>query len=113
MTFIIGTPHTHNAGYFRNDDTASGGKLSEADIQTCTHCQKVIKMQDWRLSGAWCQNCGAPICEHCGTRMLTYGCEPFVKKLEEHFKLLKKFDQYLKVAEPVPAGREPIVLAGS
>lgn len=113
MTFIIGTPHTHNAGYYRNDDRCGGGKLSEADIQTCTHCQAVIKMQEWRVDGAWCAKCSAPICTHCGTRALTYGCEPFVKQLEAHLRILTKFDHYLQVAEPTPAVQQPLVLAGS
>jgi hypothetical protein len=113
MTFLIGTPHTHNAGYCRNDDTPSGGQLTEADIQTCTHCQKIIKMQEWRLAGAWCHHCGAPICMACGERALIYGCEPFVKQLEAHLRLLTTFEHYLKVAEPTPAVQQPLVLAGS
>ena len=98
MAIIIGTPHTHNAGYYRNDDRLSGGKLSEADVQTCTHCQAIIKMQEWRQEGAWCHKCSAPICSHCGVRALTYGCEPFLEQLEKYLNSVIKFKQYLKIA---------------
>jgi hypothetical protein len=57
---IIGTPHTKGAGYYKNDDTASGGKKSEADIRTCTHCQAVIKMQAWKEDGGFCGKCMGP-----------------------------------------------------
>lgn len=79
---IIGTPHASGAGYFRNDDTPSGGKKEEADVRTCTHCQRVLKMQLWKEEGAFCHRCNAPICTECGKRMDKYGCEPFLAKLE-------------------------------
>jgi hypothetical protein len=96
MTFIIGTPHAHNAGYYRNDDRCAGGKLSEADIQTCTHCQAIIKMQEWRENGAWCSRCNAPICLFCAKRALTFGCEPFVKKLEQQLKQIGRLNQLIQ-----------------
>jgi hypothetical protein len=96
MTLIIGTPHTHNAGYYRNDDRVAGGQLSEADIQTCTHCQAIIKMQEWRENGAWCSRCSAPICLFCGHRALTFGCEPFVKKLEQELKQIGRLNQLIQ-----------------
>jgi hypothetical protein len=109
MTFIIGTPHVHNSGYFRNDDRLSGGTLSEADIQTCTHCQRVIKMQDWRQDGAWCDKCSAPICGSdnpaCAHQTALYGCVPFMKRLEQYIDSTVKFQQHLKIAgldAPVP-----------
>lgn len=97
MGFIIGTPHTHNSGYYKNDDTASGGRKTEADIQTCSHCQAIIKMQDWKEDGGWCGRCMKPICGPCADRMLTRGCEPFTKQIEEamnrdyHRRQFRKF----------------------
>ena len=105
MTFIIGTPHTHNAGYFKNDDRTAGGVLAEADIQTCTHCQCVIKMSEWKIDGAFCHKCAAPICSNCGERAVYYGCEPFQKTLDTYVKGIEKYHQILKDAgldAPVP-----------
>lgn len=104
MTFVIGTPHTHNSGYYKNDDRLSGGRLSEADVQSCTHCQAVIKMQEWRIEGAWCSKCSAPICVNCGARAVVYGCEPFLAQLEKYFDSTIKYQQHLKIAglEPPP-----------
>jgi hypothetical protein len=97
MTFIIGTPHTHNAGHL---DATTGGPNSrreQADIQTCTHCQKAIKMQEWKVDPTWCRICSAPICGPCGTRMLTHGCEPFLKKVEQAFEKEHRLKQFRKV----------------
>lgn len=94
---VIGTPHTHNAGYYRNDDRPSGGKLAEDDVQTCTHCQAVIKMRKWKDDGAWCGRCEAPICTACAPRLLTHGCEPFLKQLELHVERQIRRRQYEKL----------------
>lgn len=83
MTFLIGTPHASGSGYYMNDDTASGGTKAEADIRTCTHCQAIIKMQQWKVEGAYCAKCSAPICFHCGALAEKFGCVPFNKQLEK------------------------------
>jgi hypothetical protein len=100
MTFIrgIGTPNTKGAGYYRNDDTASGGSKVEADIKTCSHCQAIIKLQTWKEQGNFCNRCMAPICERCGIEMDTLGCVPFLKRLEQQVDSIVKYRQYLKVA---------------
>lgn len=100
MSFIqgIGTPHTKGAGYYKNDDTPSGGKRAEADVQTCTHCQKLLLMQAWKDDGGWCGRCMAPICGPCADRMQLLGCEPFLKKIEAELDSLVKYKQHLKVA---------------
>jgi hypothetical protein len=81
---IIGTPHTHNSGYYKNDDRNSGGRLSEADIRTCPHCQAVIKMQEWAKAPVqnFCLKCMQPACntEACQP------CVPFIKKIEQHIQ---------------------------
>jgi len=99
MTFIIGTPHTKGAGYFVNDRRLRSRQ--EADVQTCSHCQAVIKMQEWKDDGAWCAKCMKPICVKCGTRALTFGCEPFLKKIEQYAEQQMRFEK-LGVDEPVP-----------
>jgi len=111
MTFIIGTPHTHQAGYYRNDDRNSGGKLAEADIKTCTHCQAVIKMQEWKAEGAWCAKCEAPVCggtNQCAKDTATFGCVPFFKKIEQYAEEQMRFAQFSKLAglnQPVSPSR--------
>lgn len=92
--FIIGTPHSKNAGYHRNDDTPSGGKLTEGDIKTCPHCQAVIKLKEWQLDGAWCAKCQAPICGSdnpgCMHNTEKFGCVPFAKQFDEFVESLLK-----------------------
>lgn len=107
---LIGTPHLHHAGYLLNDDRNSGGKKTEADIQTCWHCQVVINMQEWKHDGAFCRGCMHPICGPCGDQMLIYGCVPFIKKIEAFTDAVVKLQQHLKILglEPV-APRSPLI----
>ena len=110
MTFVIGTPHTHNAGYFRTDDTPSGGKKVEADIQTCVHCQKVIQMQAWKDEGGWCSKCAKPVCAECADRMLIYGCEPFLKQLEAFIETQFRVESFRKLAGlDTPVHPQPLI----
>lgn len=113
MSFVIGTPHTHNAGYCKNDDRPSGGTLLEADVQTCPHCQGVILMQQWKLDGGWCSKCDAPLCNNpfCVAETARLGCVPFVKKIEKYLGSQEKFDKYLKMAglEP-PKPQQPLII---
>jgi hypothetical protein len=102
---FIGTPHTKGAGYFCNDNTASGGIKQEGDVRTCTHCQAVIIMQDWKsldaagkLGGGFCMRCNAPVCGACNHRMMTHGCEPFIKKIDKELDATVKLDQFRKLA---------------
>lgn len=104
MSFLIGTPHNSGSGYYMNDDTASGGVRAEADIKTCTHCQAIIKMQAWKLEGAYCAKCAAPICWTCGLRAESEGCVPFNKRLGLHLDASYHDAQRRKLAglEPAP-----------
>lgn len=95
---FIGTPHTSNAGYYYNDDTPSGGRKTEADIRTCTHCQAIIKMQAWKEDGNFCGKCMSPVCGPCGDRMETRGCEPFMQKLEASLENDYRKSQFRKMA---------------
>lgn len=94
MTFIIGTPHSKNAGYHRNDDRNSGGALTEGAIQTCPHCQAVIKLNQWKQDGGWCAKCQAPVCgsdnPQCMQQTDKFGCVPFAKKFDEYVESLLK-----------------------
>ncbi len=97
----IGTAYTKGAGYFRNYDPDKG--TDEADIRTCTHCQAIIKMQQWRDEGAWCSKCFAPICVHCGAQAVIYGCVPFNKRIEQFLERDATLQQHMRVAGLDPA----------
>ena len=100
---IVGTPYTKGAGYYLGDQDTSHRK--EADVRTCTHCQTIIKMQAWKDDGGWCGKCNAPICGPCATRAMTFGCEPFIQKLEKYAGAVMRFERFRKFAgldAPVP-----------
>ena len=111
MTFIIGTPHTKGAGYYNNNDTPSGGKLTEADVRTCLHCQAIILLQKWKEDGGWCGRCNAPICGPCADRMEFFGCEPFIAQIEKEFNTSEKLFAFRKLAglDP-PAPTQDLIL---
>lgn len=79
---LIGTPFSRNAGYYQNDDRNSGGRLSEADVRTCPHCQAVIKMQEWKAAPEqnFCLKCMAPACNNPACQ----DCVPFMKQIEHY-----------------------------
>lgn len=108
MTFIIGTPHTHNAGYFVNDKDLS--TRQEADVQTCAHCECILLMQKWKEQGAFCRMCMKPICYRCGGRLATYGCENALKRIEQYTDALVKYEQHLKVAGLTPVAPPPSII---
>lgn len=91
---LIGTPHTKGAGYLMARENLNVSQRHEADVRTCTHCQKVIEMQQWKRNGAWCPQCYAPVCHACGKKMQTHGCEPFLKKVEAQMRLEMRFDSF-------------------
>lgn len=98
MTFIIGTPHTHNAGYYRNDDTPSGGKKAEADIQTCAHCQKILTVTGAEVG--WCGREQKLVCGtgECAARTEKFGCVPFLKQLEQTLERDHRLTSFAKLA---------------
>jgi hypothetical protein len=98
MTFLIGTPHASGSGYFLNDDRNSGGAKAEAHVQCCGHCQKVIKLELWKEDGGFCRRCMLPVCASCADRMLTYGCEPFIKLIEREAERAVRLSQFRKLA---------------
>lgn len=70
-------------GYVLNDNSASGGVKFETDTCSCSHCQKAMHVAKWKEHGGWCHRCAHAICWTCCERMLTYGCEPFKRKIDE------------------------------
>jgi hypothetical protein len=111
MTFFIGTPFTKGAGYFLNDKELR--TRQEADVQTCSHCQGVLKMQEWKNDGAFCGKCMHPICGPCGTRAMTYGCEPFLQKIEQYAERTMRFEKFRKDAGLEPVAPQPIITGNS
>jgi hypothetical protein len=107
---IISTPHTHNAGYFLNNSSLV--RREQADIQLCTHCEIVINLQLWKVDGGWCNKCFAPICGPCADRMLTHGCDPFMKRIEAAFETAIQLRQHRRLAglDAAPANYVPKIL---
>lgn len=112
MTFIIGTPHTHNAGYLLNNQDVSSAR-HQADIQTCKHCQAAIEMQAWRDDGAWCSKCNSPVCSHgdCAVRTEKLGCIPYIKYIETILEGQTSLEQFRKMAglDAQPADYQPAI----
>jgi hypothetical protein len=90
----IGTPHRHNAGYFVNDKESA--RRQEDDIQTCPHCQAVIKMREWARASVqnFCLKCMHPTCDSPACQE----CVPFVKKIDLYYDALVKYEQFRKLA---------------
>lgn len=109
---FIGTPHTKGAGYYVNNQALRN--KDEADVRTCTHCQAVILMQQWKTDGGFCGRCMAPICGPCADRMLSHGCEPFIKQLERALDIRYKLSQFRKLAgiDAPPPGYTPALIVG-
>jgi hypothetical protein len=105
MTFHIGTPFTRGAGYHWN---GAGSEKEQNDVRTCTHCQAVILMQQWKkvengkMTGGFCQRCNAPICGPCNAKLAAEGCVPFIAKLERQFDMTTKLSQFLRDAGQAP-----------
>lgn len=97
MAIILGTPHARHTGYLLNDNRASGHGKKEVDIYVCEHCQKILEVPMWKDDGGWCGRCQKPICGKCADRMLTEGCVPFLKKLEQALEADYRRSQYRKM----------------
>jgi len=111
MTFIIGTPHTHNSGYYRNDDRCAGGDLSEGDVQTCPHCQAIINMQQWSKDPVqnFCLKCMRPACNH---NAACLECRPFLQKIDQFTDALIKYQSFVKMAGLDPVTVPPLIFPG-
>lgn len=100
MTFSIGTPHRRGAGYLINGVNLT--RPFEADILTCAHCQKILLLSAWKEEGGFCRREMKPLCLRCADRALTFGCEPFLKKLEAHTREQYRTFQFHQVAAATP-----------
>jgi len=88
----------HGAGYYLNDNRASGGKKAEDDLFICTHCEQTLLKAVWKQAGGMCTVCAAPICITCYDRTHRFGCEgPMVKKLETAVNEAYRREQNAKV----------------
>jgi len=110
MTFVIGTPHTHNCGNLSYVNGGSDQRRREADIKTCTHCQKVIDLANWKQNGAWCARCNAPVCAEgpCAAATEKYGCLPFIARIEREFEIQGKLEAFRKLAGLDPSPAQPL-----
>ena len=110
MTFLIGTPHAHGAGHYVSDNRCSGGRLQEADIQTCPHCQAVINLQAWKTAPIqnFCNRCMKPTCNDPGC---VHDCIPWIKQLDQQLDATIKFQRFLKEAGFVPVSiPKPLII---
>jgi len=98
MAIILTDTFSRNAGYYVNDNTASGGQRVEGDIQTCKHCQKVLYKHLWVKNGGFCRGCNSPVCSHCATKMMKEGCKPYIALLEQSLENDAKIQQFRRLA---------------
>lgn len=88
----------HGAGYFFNDDRASGGKFDEDDILACAHTGVAMKKSDWKRHGGICMVCGKPISAAAYERAKRFGCEgPEEKRIEQVVNDLYRRQQNAKL----------------
>lgn len=89
---------SNGAGYLLNDNRNSGGKKQEDDIYSCAHCQALLLKSQYVQDGGFCSRCMQPVCPHCADRMLTFGCENFLRQLEVSLGIKYREDQFRKMA---------------
>jgi len=91
------------AGYYMNDDRCSGGVKTEADVLTCSHCQKII-MKKPKPDGSismhlnFCGCCAEMVCATCKEKSIKEGCQPFMKLIEEAATRLYRRKQFAELA---------------
>lgn len=106
MSFRIGTPHARGAGYFVNDQALRSRQ--EDDVQTCPHCQRVIKMREWAAAPVqnFCLKCMRPTCD----AKECQECVPFIAKIDRYFDALVKYQQHLRAAGLEPAAPKELII---
>jgi hypothetical protein len=85
--------HPTNLGYYMVDQRATGipvcagNMLMECATYTCTHCQRVVMMNDQRTRPRYkCFGCSHLICDPCAAEKLEkYGgrCVTYAQQLDE------------------------------
>ena len=113
MGFLIGTPFSKNAGWSHYRYSCET-RVVEDDVQTCPHCQAVIRMRQWgetkngKMAGGYCSKCDKPTCGHKDC----LECVPFLKRLEKHFDMTVKYAQFVKDAGLEPAKPHQPIITG-
>lgn len=89
----------NGAGYYLNDDRESGGGKTENDVLTCGHCQAIILRSEWREDGCHCWCCDSAVGVRCGcaARMITRGCENFVRRVEAAIERKYQHEQNARI----------------
>lgn len=88
----------HGAGYYMNDDRASGGKLTEDDTLKCSHCPQGLRKSEWKMQGGMCFACREPLCVACTAKAQKFGCTgPEVKKIEQAVNDMHRREQNAKI----------------
>jgi hypothetical protein len=84
VSFRIGTPFSRGAGYFLNNKGLGHAQHEEDDVQSCPHCQGLIKMREWKASSVqnFCMKCMKPTCDSPNCQ----NCVPFGRTLDEVVK---------------------------
>ena len=110
------TPHRKGAGYFVNNQALGARDKQEGDVQQCSHCDRVIILQQAKDDGAYCSRCQHLVCGPCADRMEFRGCEPMIKKIEQAFNLGEKLAQFRKLAgleaASAPRDHQPKIFVG-
>jgi len=87
----------NGVGYRMADNRASGGGVDEADMLGCFHCQKLMQKKLWSDDGGFCHCCDGPICGVCADRMLSRGCENFLRRLTSKLEQKYRAEQNARI----------------
>ena len=108
MTHIITTAklslrQSDSPGALVNDDRVSGGKLDQADILCCAHCQCILRF-DQPEKRHLCRRGGHPICDTCKAKEMVEGCSPFTAFLDQEREKSERRQQLSKALGLNPPG---------
>ncbi|MCS6946262.1 MAG: DUF530 domain-containing protein [Steroidobacteraceae bacterium] len=92
--FIRNYSDRKGAGYLINDNRPGGGTLEEYDFHLCSHCQRLIPLHKIEH---WCAKCDKAVCDSCASRLVTEGCLPFVKQVEDAMERNYRRSQLVKL----------------
>ena len=80
----------NGAGFYSNDNRASGGCHEEDDLVGCSHCQALIRKAEWRVHGGFCRECDSPLCVFCAEKAVKFGCDNFKRLVERRWEVLQR-----------------------
>ena len=99
----ISTKQSESPGALFNDNRTSGGKLDQADILCCAHCQCVLRW-DQPEKRHLCRRGGHVICDVCKADEMQNGCSPFTAFLDREREKLERRNQLSKAIGLNPPG---------